>query len=565
MTVLSLPVTGWITVGVFLFVLTLVVKRIGIYMGKVYNGEATFLSPLLQPIETAIYKSCGTRPDCEMDWVLYAKSTVTFSLCCVAVLFSLLVAQGYPEISLDLAFNIAISFSSNSGWQSYVPETTLTLWTQTAGIAAHNLFSAAITLAVMAAFIRGFSRHQCKTIGNFWIDLTRSILYILLPLCFVLSVLLVAEGVIQTFSSYFTFQTLEDGTPQTIAAGPVASFVAVKLLTASGGGYFLANAAHPFENPSALSNLLQMICLILIQVSTGYCFGYMTREPKMGRSLFISMLIIFLPLFFICAISEQAGNPLLAPFGVEQTLGNLEGKELRFGSMASTLWTALTTATSNGATNSAIDSYMPLSVAVPFMFLHFGEVVFGGVGSGLYCMMIYVIFTIFFANLMVGRSPVILGKKLDIHEIKMSCLFILTPALLSLIGAAIAVMVPAGQAAVGNPAEQGFNEILYAFASTSNTNGSAMAGLQSNTPFFNIGLGLCMLLVRFSLILIALSISGSMAQKIKGRNSAAAIDTSSNTFIILLVGVVFLIDILAFVPSLALGPIAAHLHLSGGG
>lgn len=565
MSFLSLPVTGWIFLVVFFVLLTFCVKPLGLYMTKVYKGERTFLSPLFCPIEKLIYWACGTSPAHEMNWQDYTRAVFVFSLVSFVLLFSIICLQSFPNISLDLAFNTAASFVTNTGWQSYTPETTITPHTETLGIVPHAVISGGVESAIMIAVIRGLSQSYTRSLGNFWVDITRSILYIILPISLIFALFYISQGSIQTFTHNITFQSLEDGIKQTIIAGPVASFTSVKILTGSGGGYYAANSAHPYANPTALSDFIQLINMVLLQIAATVVFGRFVGSKKQGRSLYISMLALFIPLMLVTVYAEHNGNPLLERLNIDQSLGQMEGKELRTGTTSSALWASLTTATASGSSNASIDAFTPIGTMIPLIFMHSGEVIFGGIGSGLYSMLIYVILAVFIGSLMIGRSPEFLGKKIGVFEIQMAVIVILIPTLLSLIGTAIAVMTEQGQLGTSNPMAQGFSQLFYAFSSSAANNGSSLSGLHSDTIFYNLFLGSTMLISRFGVIWAVLSLAGSMGQKVRAAETRSTLDTTSNIFIILLIAVVVLIDILTFMPSLALGPIAAHFQLMAGG
>lgn len=561
----------------FMVVLTISVPLLGGYMAKVYQGEKTFLSSAFGWLERGIYKICGVSSDEGMSWKTYALNIVVFSLFSFILLYVLLRAQTYlpfnpadmGEVSPHLAFNTAVSFVTNTNWQSYGGEAMLSYFSQMIGLTLQNFLSAAVGMAVMIALIRGFTQKNAETIGNFWVDMVRSTLYILLPLSIVLALLLVSQGVVQTFHPYVQAdltETLKDGdgkavTTQTIAVGPAASQIAIKQLGTNGGGFFNANSAHPFENPTPLSNFLEMLAILLIPAAFCYTFGKMVGDIRQGWAIFIAMTIIFIPLTLFCTYQEQMGNPIFTHMGIEQSAGNMEGKEVRFGVVNSTLWAAVTTAASNGSVNSMHGSYTPLGVLVPMLLMQFGEVIYGGAGSGLYGMLLFVIFTVFIAGLMVGRTPEYLGKKVQSFEIKMASIAILVPPLFVLCGTAIAGMTDAGKAGLLNSGAQGFSEILYAFTSASNNNGSAFAGLTANAPFYNTALGLCMLFGRFLVLLPVLAIAGSLAAKNTVPPSAGTLPTHTPLFITFLIGVVVMVGVLTYVPSLALGPVAEHFNL----
>ncbi len=478
-------------------------------------------------------------------------------------------------ISSDLSFNTAVSFATNTNWQSYSGESTLSYLTQMIGLTVQNFLSAATGMAVLVALIRGLTRKTARTIGNFWFDLVRSTLYILLPLSFVLAVLLVSQGVVQTFAPYKTVSLVQpttdtSGKPvtrQTLALGPAASQVAIKQLGTNGGGFFGVNSAHPFENPTPLSDFLEMLAILLIPAALCHAFGQMVGDIRQGWAILAAMLLIFVPLAILCAHAEQMGNPALASLGVDQNAsspqsgGNMEGKEVRFGAVNSALWACATTAASNGSVNSMHDAFTPLGGLIPMWLIQLGEVVFGGVGSGLYGMLVFAIIAVFVAGLMVGRTPEYLGKKIEAFEMKMASIVILIPPALVLLGAAVAVSTRPGTSAISNPGPHGFSEILYWASSTGNNNGSAFAGLGTNNVLYNIAGGLLMLASRYWLIVPVLAIAGSLAGKKLVPASAGTMPTHTPLFVVLLVGTVVLVGALAFIPALALGPIVEHLMM----
>jgi K+-transporting ATPase ATPase A chain len=571
----------WLQIGLYLIVLLLLVKPLGSFMARVYEGERTFLSPVLSPVERFIYRLIGVKPQEEMDWKTYAFAMLLFSLVGLITLYGLqrlqailpLNPQNLSAVAPDLSFNTSVSFNSNTNWQSYGGETTMSYLTQMIGLAVHNFLSAAIGMAVLIALIRGFVRHSAQTIGNAWVDMTRSMLYILIPLSLVLAIALVSQGVVQTFSSSQKAQLLQPTqdangqtvTEQTIAVGPAASQIAIKQLGTNGGGFFNVNSAHPFENPTPLSNFLEMLAILLIPASLCYTFGKMAKDTKQGWALLTAMTLIFVVMLSIAVWAEQRGNPVLTHLGVDQTAsatqpgGNMEGKEVRFGITNSALWATATTSASNGSVNSMHDSFTAIGGLVPMWMMQLGEVVFGGVGSGLYGMLAFVIVAVFIAGLMIGRTPEYLGKKIESYEMKMASLMVLIPVVCVLLGTAIAVLVPAGSGAVANPGSHGFSEILYAFSSASNNNGSAFAGLATNNMFYNIALGLVMLFGRYWLMIPTLAIAGSLVRKKHVPPSVGTLPTHTPLFIIWLITVVVIVGALSFFPALSLGPFVEHL------
>lgn len=580
-----MTLNGWIQIAIYIVVLVLLVKPLGSYMARVYQGERTFISPVIAPLERLTYRLAGIHPEEEMDWKIYAVAVLLFSLVGLAFLYLLQRLQGLLPLNPvgmgpvppDLSLNTAVSFITNTNWQNYGGEMTLSYLTQMLGLTVQNFVSAAAGMAILVAFIRGFTRRNTHDLGNFWVDLTRSTLYILLPLAFVLALVLVSQGVVQTFSPSVSAKLIQPeagqnnqtiGT-QTIAVGPAASQIAIKQLGTNGGGFFNANSAHPFENPTPFSNFLETLSILLIPAALCYTFGKMVGDTRQGWALLAAMLILLVVFIGIAYAAEASGNPKLAALGVDQTAnnlqpgGNMEGKEVRFGQADSALWATVTTAASNGSVNSMHDSYTPLGGLVPIVMMMFGEVIFGGVGSGLYGMLVFVIVAVFVAGLMVGRTPEYLGKKIEPYEMKMASLLILIMPLTVLVLTAIAVSVSAGRSSALNPGPHGFSEILYAFVSQGNNNGSAFAGLNGNTVFYNLTGSLAMLISRFWLAIPTLALAGSLAAKKKVPAGAGTLSTASPLFVGWLIAVVVLVGALNFVPALALGPIVEHLMLFG--
>jgi K+-transporting ATPase ATPase A chain len=565
----------------YLAVLLALVKPLGWYMARVYEGRPIGLERLLGPVQRLIYRLAGVRPEEEMKWTTYALAMLLFNVLGLLAVFALqalqrmlpLNPQGLGAVKPDLAFNTAASFATNTNWQSYSGETTLSYLVQMLGLTVQNFVSAATGMAVLVALIRGLIRRSTGTVGNFWVDLTRTTLYVLLPLAMVLAIALVSQGVVQTLRPYQQAGLLQPtkdtaGQPltvQTIAVGPAASQVAIKQLGTNGGGFFNVNSSHPFENPTPLSNFLEMLAILLIPAALCYTFGQMVGDTRQGWTVLLAMLLIFVPMLGLCAWSEWRGNPALARLGVDQSAsdlqpgGNMEGKEVRFGIANSVLWATATTAASNGSVNSMHDSYTPLGGLVPMWMIQLGEVIFGGVGSGLYGMLMFVIVAVFVAGLMVGRTPEYLGKKIEAFEMKMASLCILIPPILVLIGTAVAVMTETGCSAVSNGGPHGLSEILYAFSSAGNNNGSAFAGLSADRPFYNIALALAMLIGRYGLAVPVLAAAGSLAAKKYVPPSAGTLPTHTPLFIVWLAVVVVIVGALAFIPALALGPIVEHL------
>jgi potassium-transporting ATPase potassium-binding subunit len=604
-----MTLNGAVQIALFFVVLVALVKPLGAYMARVYQGRPILIDRLLGPVERLIYLVCGVQPAEEMRWTTYTIAFLVFSAVGLLVVYALQRVQGLlplnPQnlgaVSPDLALNTAASFATNTNWQAYGGETTMSYLTQMLGMTVQNFVSAAAGMAVLVAFIRGFVRHSSETIGNFWVDLTRTTLYILLPLSLLLAIFLVSQGVVQTFGDYRTANVLQPGsyqqpktdaqgnairdaaghavivtlplTQQVLAIGPAASQIAIKQLGTNGGGFFNANSAHPYENPTPLSNLLEMLAILLIPAALTYTFGVMVGDTRQGWALLVAMLIIFAVLLVPAVAAEQGGNPLLATATVSQTAvvdqspgasqagGNMEGKEVRFGIAPSALWETATTAASNGSVNSMHDSYSPLGGLVALVMMHLGEVVFGGAGSGLYGLLAFVIVAVFVAGLMVGRTPEYLGKKIEVYEIKMASLLILIMPIIVLAFTALATVTAAGKAGPLNPGPHGFSEILYAFTSLGNNNGSAFAGLNANTPFYNLTGSLAMLLSRFWLAIPTLALAGSLARKKHVPAGAGTLPTYKPMFVGWLIGVVLLVGALNFVPALALGPIVEHLML----
>ena len=576
---MSAFITGnsWLQLALYMAVLTACVIPLGGFMAKVFQGERHILSPVLGWLEKSIYAIMGTDPEKDMTWVQYAMAIMVFSLISFVVLFGILTFQNVlplnpqklPGLSPDLSFNTAVSFVTNTNWQSYAGESTMSYFSQMAGLTVQNFLTPAEGLAVMIALIRGLTRKSANGIGNFWVDMVRANLYVLLPLAFILAIVLGFSGVTQTFSAYVTAHGLQ-GADQSIALGPVASQEAIKMLGTNGGGFFNVNSAHPFENPTPFTNFLEVLSILLIPAASCYTFGVMVKDKRQGWAIFAAMTVIFVPLLLFCTAMEQGGNPHLAALHIDQVAshlqagGNMEGKETRFGIVNSTLWASATTAASNGSVNSMHDSFTPLGGFVPLLLMKFGEVIYGGVGSGLYGMLIMVIITVFIAGLMVGRTPEYLGKKIQAFEIKMAAVAMLVPCLFVLIGTAWAVLTKDGQAGIENPGAQGFTEILYAFTSASNNNGSAFAGLSANTPFYNTALGICMLFCRYWIAIPVLAIAGSLAAKKTVPVSAGTLPTHNVLFIACLVGVVIIVGVLTYAPTLSLGPVVEHFHMFKG-
>jgi len=572
---------GIVQIVLYMAVLLVLVKPLGSYIAKVYEGEQFGLNRILGPVERLIYRMLGIQPEDEMNWKTYAGAAIAFKLAFFFLLYLILRLQGilplnpqgFPGVSPDLAFNTAISFITNTNWQAYGGESTMSYLTQMTGLGVQNFVSAAQGMAVLVALIRGFTRRSAKTIGNLWVDLTRSMLYILLPLSLIMAVVLVSQGVVQNFSPYKSVPLLQKVTApgqaseQRLPMGPAASQIAIKQLGTNGGGFFNVNSAHPFENPTPISNFLEMLAILLIPAALCYTFGRMVGDKRQGWALLSVMLILFIPFLMLSYTSEQAGNPHLTTAGVNQTAsdlqpgGNMEGKEMRFGIANSALWATATTAASNGSVNSMHDSFSPLGGLAPMVLIQLGEIIFGGVGSGLYGMLAFAMVAVFISGLMVGRTPEYLGKKIEAFEMKMAAIVILIPAACVLIGTAVASVTTAGVAGVSNPGPHGFSQILYAFSSAGNNNGSAFGGLSSNTPFYNTLLGIAMLFGRVWVMVPIIAITGSLASKKYVTPSAGTLPTHTPLFVMFLTGVVIIVGALTFLPGLALGPIAEHLML----
>ncbi|MGZ8225705.1 MAG: potassium-transporting ATPase subunit KdpA [Methylococcaceae bacterium] len=570
---------GFLQITLYLAVLLLLAKPLGVYMAKVYGKQPLIIDRLVKPCEYWFYRCSGVQPEQEMSWKAYMAALLWFNLFGVLIVVVLQMFQAYlpmnPQqlvnVNIDLAVNTAISFATNTNWQSYSGETTMSYLTQMVGLSVQNFVSAATGMAVLIAMIRGFQRSHATTIGNFWTDLTRGVLYILLPLSFVFALVLVGQGVVQTFKPYQSVPVLEQSgeasgidrqsAAQIVAVGPAASQIAIKQLGTNGGGFFNANSAHPFENPTPLANFLEMLAILLIPAALCHTFGALIGDTRQGWAILAAMTIILVSLLLITVALEQGGNPALTALGVDSSGGNMEGKETRFGIVNSALWATVTTAASNGSVNAMHDSFTPLAGMIPMWLIQLGEVVFGGVGSGLYGMLIFALIGVFVAGLMIGRTPEYLGKKIEAFEMKMASLVILIPAFLILGGAAIAVMIEPGKSAVANPGAHGFSEILYAFSSAAGNNGSAFAGLSANSIFYNTALSISILVGRYGVIIPVLAIAGSLAAKKKVPVTSGTLPTHTPLFVLLLISIIVLVGALTFVPALALGPVAEHLQM----
>ncbi|MBN9258781.1 MULTISPECIES: potassium-transporting ATPase subunit KdpA [unclassified Mesorhizobium] len=560
---------GWIQILVFCGILILLVKPLGGYMHRVFGGERTPLSPLLGPLERGLYSIAGTSDREEQHWTSYTAAMLLFNLAGFLVLYVLQRLQGglpfnpagMASVDPNLAFNTATSFVTNTNWQNYGGESTMSYLVQMAGLTVQNFVSAATGIAIAMALIRGFARASGRSVGNFWVDMTRATLYVLLPICIVLTLVYVWLGMPQTVGPYVGATTLE-GAKQTIALGPVASQVAIKMLGTNGGGFFNANAAHPFENPDAISNLIQMLSIFAIGAGLTNVFGRMVGNQRQGWAILSAMGVLFIAGVAVCYWAEAAGNPLVHALGIDG--GNMEGKESRFGIALSALFAVVTTAASCGAVNAMHGSFTALGGMIPLINMQLGEVIVGGVGAGFYGILMFVVVAVFVAGLMVGRTPEYLGKKIEAKEVKMAMLAILCLPLAMLVFTAIAVVLPSAVASMGNGGPHGFSEVLYAYTSAAANNGSAFGGLSGNTPWFNITLGIGMLMGRFLVIVPALAIAGSLAAKKTVPASAGTFPTDGTLFVGLLVGVIVIVGGLTFFPALAVGPIIEHLAMIHG-
>ena len=564
-----MTLNGWVQIFLYCAIIVALVKPLGWYMTRVFSGDRTFLSPILRPVERGLYALAGTSEREEQHWLVYASGMLLFNLAGFLVLFLLqrfqaalpLNPAGMVAVPPDLAFNTAASFMTNTNWQNYGGESTMSYLVQMAGLSVQNFLSAATGIAIAVALIRGFARASAKSVGNFWVDMTRCTLYILLPICIVFCVFLVWQGIPQTLGSYVEATSLEGG-KQTIALGPVASQVAIKMLGTNGGGFFNANAAHPLENPTALSNLVQMVSIFALGAALTNVFGRMVGDERQGWAVFAAMGILFLAGVTVAYWAEGSGNPLIHALGIDGS--NMEGKEVRFGPALSALFAVITTAASCGAVNAMHDSFMPLGGMIPLINMQLGEIIVGGVGAGLYGMLLFVILAIFVAGLMVGRTPEYLGKKIEAKEVKMTVLALLALPLAMLGFTAIAVVLPTGLSSIQDPGPHGFSEVLYAYTSGAANNGSAFAGLAGNTLWYNLTIGLAMLMGRFLIIVPVLAVAGSLAGKKTVPASLGTFPTHGGLFVGLLVGVIVIMGGLTFFPSLALGPIVEHLALIAG-
>ena len=595
---------GFFQIAIYLIVLLALVKPLGLYMARVYQNESVGLNRYLAGFENLLYRLSGVKTEQDMRWTQYTLAVLVFNVLGLLVVYGLqrfqdvlpFNPQALPAISPDSAFNTAVSFATNTNWQGYSGEATMSYLTQMLGLCVQNFMSAASGMAVLVALIRGFIRRNSQGIGNFWVDMTRTVLYILIPLSFIFALILVSQGVVQTVKPYVTVNLSEavsyqapklddtgkaildaqgkaitetiKNTQQTLALGPAASQIAIKQLGTNGGGFFNVNSAHPYENPTPLTNFLEMLAILLIPAALCYTFGFMVGDTRQGWAILGAMTLILFVLILVTVPAEQNGNPAFVSLGIDQANnsqqagGNMEGKETRFGIVNSALWAVVTTAASNGSVNAMHDSFTPLGGMVPLWLMQLGEVVFGGVGSGLYGMIVFAIVAVFIAGLMIGRTPEYLGKKIDAFEMKMAAIIILVPPLIVLGGTAVSLMLALGKASIFNPGAHGFSEVLYAWSSAGNNNGSAFGGLSANVPFYNFLLGLAMLLSRYGLMVPILAISGALAAKKTIPVSAGTLPTHTPLFTLLLIITVLMVGALTFVPALALGPIVEHLQMT---
>jgi potassium-transporting ATPase potassium-binding subunit len=578
-----MTMNGFLQIALYLAVLLLLVKPLGHYMASVYENKSCGLDRLLGPIERGLYRLCGIQAEREMAWREYAAALLIFNVAGFILLYALLCIQGrlplnpqrLPSLDPVLAFNVAVSFVTNTNWQSYSGEMTMSYLSQMAGLTVQNFLSAATGMAVLVALIRGLKRRLADRIGNFWVDAVRSILYILLPLSMILALLLVSQGVVQTLSPSVKVNLMEatkDGSgnvimEQVIPLGPAASQIAIKQLGTNGGGFFNANSAHPLENPTPVSNFLELLAILLIPAALCYTYGKMAGDTRQGWTLLATMFMILIPLMTACLWSEQAGNPYLSRLGIDQSAsdlhpgGNMEGKEIRFGIVNSVLWATATAAASNGSVNAMHDSFTAIGGLGPLWLMQLGEIIFGGAGSGLYGMVVFALIAVFISGLMVGRTPEYLGKKIEAFEMQMASLVILIPAAVVLFGTAVAVVTGAGLMGIQNTGPHGFTEVLYAFSSAGNNNGSAFAGLDANSPFYNGMLGLAMIIGRFGVIIPVLAIAGSLARKKTIPSGPGTLPTHTLLFAVLLAGVILIVGALTFLPAQSLGPIVEYMTI----
>ncbi|UNK40543.1 potassium-transporting ATPase subunit KdpA (plasmid) [Shinella sp. H4-D48] len=562
---------GWLQISLLFLAVLLAIKPLGLYMARVFSGERTFLSPVLAPVEGGFYRVSGVDPNKEQSWLGYTLAMLTFSLAGFLALYAMLRLQAhlplnpqdYPAVPSDLAFNTAVSFVTNTNWQNYAGETTLSHFSQMAGLTVQNFLSAATGMALAVAFTRALARSKVTTLGNFWVDMVRATLYVLLPLSIMVALVFVAMGLPQTLEASVTAKTLE-GANQVISLGPVASQEAIKQLGTNGGGFFNVNAAHPFENPTAWSNYLNILAMLSISAALVYSFGQMVGNRRQGWALISAMAILLIAGVAITYWAEAQGNPILTAVGVDPALGNMEGKEVRFGQAMTALYAAVTTGLSDGGVNGMHGSFTGLGGLVPMFLMQLGEVLPGGVGSGLYGMLVFALLSVFVAGLMVGRTPEFLGKKIEGREMTFAMLAVLILPLVILGFTAVSAMLPFAVASIGTSGPHGLSEILYAYTSTAGNNGSAFGGLTGNTPWYNTTLGIAMLLGRFAYVVPVMAIAGSLAAKVKAPASAGTFPTDGPLFVGLLIGIILILGGLQFFPALALGPVVEHLAMLAG-
>jgi K+-transporting ATPase ATPase A chain len=566
-----MTLNGWFQIALFSVIIVLLTRPVGGYMTRLFSGDRTFLSPVLRPLEIGFYRLAGVDERAEQHWLTYTVAMLVFNLACFASLYALLRLQGIlpfnPQgmtaMAPDLALNTAISFTTNTNWQNYGGETTLSYLVQMIGLTVHNFASAATGIALAVALVRGFARRSSRTVGNFWVDLVRCVLYLLLPISMIGALFFVWQGVPQNLGAYTEATTLE-GAKQVIAQGPVASQLVIKMLGTNGGGFFNANSAHPFENPTALSNLVQIVLIFVLGAGLTNLFGRMVGDERQGWAIFSTMGLMFLAGVAVCYWAEAAGNPALTALGLDPTGGNMEGKEVRFGIANSALFATITTDASCGAVNAMHDSLTPLGGLVPMVNMLLGEVIFGGVGAGLYGMLLFVIIAMFVAGLMVGRTPEYVGKKLEAKEVKMTMLALLCLPLVNLGFTSIAAAIPVGVAGVANAGPHGFSEIFYAYTSASANNGSAFGGLTGNTLWYNLTLALTMFVGRFAMIVPMMAVAGSLAAKKRLPPSLGTFPTNGPLFVALLIGTILIVGGLTYFPALSVGPVVEHLLMQTG-
>lgn len=562
---------GWLQIGLLFLAVLIVIKPLGLYMAKVFGGERTFLSPVLGPVERGFYRAAGIDPDKEQGWLAYTLAMLAFSIAGFVVLYAMLRLQGilpfnpqgFGAVPSDLAFNTAVSFVTNTNWQNYAGETTMSHFSQMAGLTVQNFLSAATGMALAAAFTRALARSKVSTLGNFWVDMVRSTLFVLLPMAVIVALASVATGLPQTLSSSVTATTLE-GAQQVISLGPVASQEAIKQLGTNGGGFFNVNAAHPFENPTAYANYINIFAMLSISAAMVYAFGQMVGSRRQGWALLAAMAVLLIAGVAVVYWAEAQGNPILSALGLDPAMGNMEGKEVRFGQAMTALYAAVTTGLSDGGVNGMHGSFTGLGGLVPMFLIQLGEVLPGGVGSGLYGMVVFALLSVFVAGLMVGRTPEFLGKKIEGREMKYAMLAVLILPLVILGFTAVSAMLPLAVASVGTAGPHGFSEILYAYTSAAGNNGSAFAGLSANTVWYNTTLGIAMLLGRFAYVVPVMAMAGSLARKVRSPASAGTFPTDGPLFVGLLIGIILILGGLQFFPALALGPIVEHFAMLAG-